>query len=453
MTISFRFKLLASHAVVALVVGAVTLVVVERLVSRRMEQQLDKRLESQARAVADWLKRAAHPGQLAHRLADVVDARVTIIDERGIAVGESQAATGTPPGMDSEGSPREVALAREGGVGRETRFSPIEAQPVRYIAVPAPQQSVVRLGVPIGEFEETTSELRTQLFVAALASLLVALGLAALVAGPLTRRLREATAVAQRIGAGDYEAVKPSTANDEVGVLSRALARTASELRVTELCRREFLANVAHEIRTPVTSIRGYAELLKTSSSLDETGKEFTATIHRNSLRIAQLVEDLLELEAIEAGKGAPLAAEPVALAPLVRHVVDTLKARADETGATIAVDVGDHAPIGDEDAVERIILNLVDNGLRHGGKGVKVDVQAARSENRVRITVSDSGAGIPAEDRERMFERFHRGAAARDPERRGTGLGLAIARELAVAMHGTLTLGEGSAFTLELPA
>jgi signal transduction histidine kinase len=327
--------------------------------------------------------------------------------------------------------------------------------------VPAPQESVVRLGVPIGDFEETTSELRTQLFAAALASLLVALGLAALVAGPLTRRLREATAVAQRIGAGDYEGVTSSTTNDEVGVLSNALARTASELRKTEQRRREFLANVAHEIRTPVTSIRGYAELLKTSASLDETGKEFATTIHRNALRVGQLVEDLLELEAIEAGKGAPLAAEPVALAPLVQHVVDTVKARADEAGATIAVDVGEHAPVGDEDAVERILLNLVDNALRHGGTSVKVDVHAARVDNRVRITVRDTGPGIPVEDRDRIFERFHRGAAARDPERRGTGLGLAIARELAVAMHGSLTLTDtkidgadtGTTFTLELPA
>jgi signal transduction histidine kinase len=178
-------------------------------------------------------------------------------------------------------------------------------------------------------------------------------------------------------------------------------------------------------------------------------------------LRVGQLVEDLLELEAIEAGKGAPLAAEPVALAPLVQHVVDTVKARADEAGATIAVDVGEHAPVGDEDAVERILLNLVDNALRHGGTSVKVDVHAARVDNRVRITVRDTGPGIPVEDRDRIFERFHRGAAARDPERRGTGLGLAIARELAVAMHGSLTLTDtkidgadtGTTFTLELPA
>lgn len=451
MTISFRLKLLASHAAVALVVGAVTLVVVERLVTTRMEQQLDHRMESQARAVSSWLNRAAHPQQLANRLAAVVDARVTIIDKRGIAVGESAKIAAWS--VDAEGTPREVAAAREGKVGRDTRFSADEQQPVRYIAVAAPQDAVVRLGVPIGELVETKTELRRQLLGAALASLLVALGLAALVAGPLTRRLREATQVAQRIGAGNYDVPVSKRATDEIGVLSSALAHAATELRQTEAHRREFLANVAHEIRTPVTSIRGYAEILSKSPTGDETSKEFLLTIHRNALRVGQLVEDLLELEAIEAGKGSPLASETVAIAPIVGHVVDTLRARADETGANISVDVRDYSVRGDADAVERIVLNLVDNAVRHGGRNVQIAIHAVRDRDRVKLTVRDTGRGIPVEDRPRLFERFHRGAAARDPERRGSGLGLAIARELAVAMHGSLTLGDGSTFVLELPA
>lgn len=451
MTISFRLKLLASHAVVALVVGAVTLIVVERLVSTRMEQQLDHRLESQARAVSSWMGRATHPQQLAHRLADVVDARVTIIDKRGIAVGESASIAGWS--INAEGTPREVTEARAGRVGHDTRFSADEQQPVRYIAVPAAQEAVVRLGVPIGEFEETKRALRMQLLAAALGSLVLALGLAALVAGPLTRRLREATRMAQRIGAGEYEVQAPRAANDEIGVLANALAHAATELRQTEAHRREFLANVAHEIRTPVTSIRGYAEILSKSPAPAETSKEFLTTIHRNALRIGQLVEDLLELEAIEAGKGSSLTIEDVQVAPVVGHVVDTLRARANETGATMRVDAGEHVVRGDADAVERIVLNLVDNAIRHGGKDVAISITATREADRVRIVVHDSGPGIPLDDRARVFERFHRGAAARDPERRGTGLGLAIARELAVAMNGTLTLGEGSTFVLELPA
>lgn len=453
-TVSYRVKLLASHAAIALVVGVVTLFVVERLVLQRMEHQLDQRLETQARAVANWMERAAHPGQLARRLAGVVDARVTIIDKHGIAVGESHADANARAGMDSDGQPDEVKIARGGKIGRQTRYSVFDGQLVRYVAVQAPGDLVVRLGLPIGEIDETKSELRRQLLVAALASLLVALGLAALVAGPLTRRLREATALARRIGSGDYQVASPSDARDEIGVLSRALATASTELRATEAKRREFLANVAHEIRTPVTSIRGYAEILSASPVDKDTRTEFVQTIHRNAVRIGTLVEDLLELEALEAGKGAPLAREPVAMAPIVKHVIETLHARAREAEGSIDADVADRsAAIGDADAIERIILNLADNALRHGGHGVRVRIEAARRGEMTHVVVSDSGAGVAADDRARIFERFQRGTASSASDRPGSGLGLAIARELAQAMGGSLVLAEGSTFVLELPA
>jgi len=447
-------KLLATHAAIALIVGAVTLLVVERLVSRRMEQQLDARLETQARAVAQWLERAAHQQQLARRLAGVVDARVTIIDKRGVALGESTAPGNMRPAMDPDGNTPEVEAARAGKVGRHTRYSPVDAATVRYVAVPAPGESVVRLGVPIGEIAETKNALRAQMLIGAFASLLVAFLLAAAIAGPLTARLREASALARRIGAGDYKTPTPPPSRDEIGVLTTSLANAAKELHATEQRRREFLANVAHEIRTPVTSIRGYAELLSKGKVDDETSGEFLQTIHRNSLRIAQLVEDLLELEALDAGKGPPLASEAVTVGAIVSHVTSTLRARADELGATIASTIDtDLSARGDEDAIERIILNLTDNALRHGGKGVRVEIAAKRDGERVAITVSDSGAGVPTEHRARIFERFHRGDAHLDRDRRGSGLGLAIASELANAMGGSLTLEGGSTFRLELPA
>ncbi|HEY5946250.1 MAG TPA: HAMP domain-containing sensor histidine kinase [Kofleriaceae bacterium] len=450
MTISFRVKLLASHAVVALVVGMVTLIVVDRQVSRSMEHQIDQRLEAQARAVATWMERAAHPAQLARRLAGVVDARVTILDKHGIAVGESHAQANAKPAMDSEGVPPEVVAARDGKLGRETRFSAYEGQPVRYVAVAAPQDVVVRLGLPLGDINDTKDELRRQLIVGAVASLLLALGLAAIVAGPLTRRLREATAAARRIGSGDYAVPAPSQARDEIGVLSRALATAGAELAATEEKRRAFLANVAHEIRTPVTSIRGYAQILSGSHVEDDTRREFLQTIHRNAVRIGTLVEDLLELEALEAGKGAPLSRDAVVLAPIVKHVVDTLHARANEVGGTITTNVAaDLAPPGDADAIERIVLNPADNALRHGGANVQVAIEARKQADRVIVTVTDSGPGIPDEHRAKIFDRFHRA----NPTQQGSGLGLAIARELAVAMGGSLVLGDRSTFTLELPA
>jgi signal transduction histidine kinase len=352
--------------------------------------------------------------------------------------------------MDSEGLPPEVVAARGGTVGRETRYSAIDAQQVRYVAVAAPDAKVVRLGLPLGEIDDTRSELRRQLGVAALASLLAALGLAALVVGPLTRRLRDATAMARRIGIDGTDLPVPSTARDEIGVLSRAVATASTELRATDRRRREFLANVAHEIRTPVTSIRGYAEILSRGPVDPDTGREFLDSIHRNAIRIGSMVEDLLELEAIEAGKAAPLARQPVPLAPVVQHVVGTLRTRTSERDASITVDVApDITLVGDADAIERIVLNLTENALLHGGHAVRVAITGRRAPGgRASVSVSDTGPGVASEHRARIFERFHRGT----PGGEGSGLGLAIASELARAMGGTLELSGSSTFTLELP-
>ena len=453
MTVSFRVKVLASHALVALLVGAVTLVIVDRLVARRLEQQVDHRLEVQGRGVAQWMQRAQHPSQLARRLADVVAARVTILDRAGVAIGESDGEPGTPPGASADGQAAEVVAARARGVGHATRFSAVRGEPVRYVALEADDGRVVRLGLPIGEINQVKDELRRQLGGAALVSFLVALGLAALVAGPLTRRLRDATAVARRIGAGDYDVPAPPAGGDELGVLSHALATAGAELRAAERRRRDFLADVAHEIRTPVTSIRGYAQVLSAGGVEPAEAKEFLQTIHRNAIRIGTLIEDLLELEALEGGRSPALEREPVAVAPIVTSVLETTRGRAAEVGATVTAEVGaEQVALGDADAIERIVLNLVDNALRHGGPAVRVAVTAEARADRLVLAVADSGPGVPAEHQARIFDRFHRGAAGRDPGRPGTGLGLAIARELATAMGGTLVLAGAARFTLELP-
>lgn len=458
MVISFRTKLIASHAAVALAVGAVALLVIERSVSNRMEIQVDSRLEAQARAVAKWLERAGHPERLAPRLAGVVGARVTIIDEDGVAIGESQQASLVGLNFETEGPALEVAIARRGGVGRGTRYSAVEGEPIRYIAVGAPNDAVVRLGLPMGQVDETRRVIRRQLGAGALASLLVAVALAALVAGALTRRLRATSALAHKVARGDYEVSSLTPSGDEIGLLSQTLVGAARELQETDARRRLFLANVAHEIRTPVTSIRGYAETLAGRDIDPETRAEFVQTIHRNAVRISKLVSDLLELEALAAGKGPELASDDVELGAVVRNVVATVDNRASEISARIDVDVSDDLTArGDADAIERIVLNLVDNALRYAGDGVTVTIAAEQREGRTVMTIRDDGPGIPEKQRKHIFERFVRGQADSTRKSRGSGLGLAIARELASTMRGDLTLADqpepGAVFTLDLPS
>jgi len=225
-----------------------------------------------------------------------------------------------------------------------------------------------------------------------------------------------------------------------------------SRLRALEAARREFLANAAHELRTPVTAIAGFAETLADESLPADTRREFVATIGRNADRIARLVTGLLELER---QGDRPLAVErgaAVALAPVVDGCVATAAA-ARPGAAPVAVDVPATLAVrGDRDRLEHVIQNLIDNAHKHGAPPVAVTATAVG--DRVRLQVTDGGPGLDPAVRERVFDRFYRGPAARRGE--GSGLGLAIARAAATALGGTLTVeaapGGGTAFVLELP-
>jgi two-component system phosphate regulon sensor histidine kinase PhoR len=225
-----------------------------------------------------------------------------------------------------------------------------------------------------------------------------------------------------------------------------------SRLRALEAARREFLANAAHELRTPVTAIAGYAETLADEALPVDARREFVATIARNADRIARLVTGLLELERQGDRPLAVDRGDAIALGPVVDACVATAAA-ARPGAAAVAVDVPAGLAVrGDRERLEHVVQNLIDNAHKHGAPPIAV--VATVVADRVRLTVTDAGPGLDPAVRERVFERFYRGPAARRGE--GSGLGLAIARAAATAMGGTLTVEPGrdggTAFVLELP-
>lgn len=229
-----------------------------------------------------------------------------------------------------------------------------------------------------------------------------------------------------------------------------AVLHDVTRLRAAEAVRRQFLANAAHELRTPVTAIAGYAETLAAGDLPADTRREFVATIARNADRIARLVSDLLELERLEARATATLALEPLALAPMIDHAVAAARTLAADARFAVAVDPTLRVN-ADRDGLDHVLQNLCDNAVVHGGGQVAI---AARADgDRVIVTVRDRGRGLTADERERVFERFFRGGPRRKDG--GSGLGLAIARSHAQAMGGTLAAGgvegEGAVFTLSL--
>jgi two-component system phosphate regulon sensor histidine kinase PhoR len=231
-----------------------------------------------------------------------------------------------------------------------------------------------------------------------------------------------------------------------------------TELRRLERVRQDFVANVSHEFKTPLTAIQGFAETLL-GGALDDpsNNRRFLDIIRNHAIRLARLTNDLLKLARIEAGK---LEVEffPVGLMELIEGCAETtlLKASRRQIALEIEVPPGLPSVRGDAGLLRDVLQNLLDNAIQYTPEGGHIHVTAEAKSREVVVTVSDTGIGIPASDQERIFERFYRVDAARSREAGGTGLGLSIAKHIVEAHNGRLSvesvIGEGSKFSFSIP-
>jgi two-component system, OmpR family, phosphate regulon sensor histidine kinase PhoR len=223
-----------------------------------------------------------------------------------------------------------------------------------------------------------------------------------------------------------------------------------------EIVRQEFLSNVSHELRTPLTSILAFVETLQNGAMDDrEASQRFLSIISKNASRMHGLIDDILELTAIEGGN-VQLRLAPVELFELVNEVNSSLASKASEQGMTIINEVPRGVIVhADTRRLERMLTNLIDNGIKFGRDGGTVTIKHESNE-RDTILVEDNGEGIPAQHLERLFERFYRVDRARSRDMGGTGLGLAIVKHLALLHGGEVTvrseIGKGTTFTVHLP-
>ena len=230
-----------------------------------------------------------------------------------------------------------------------------------------------------------------------------------------------------------------------------------TELRRLERVRRDFVANVSHEFKTPLTAIQGFAETLL-AGALDDMANRtrFVEIIREQAQRLTRLTDDLLKLSRIEAGK-LDLESHTVNVAALVNGCVESARLKAESKGLHITVDMPEGIPSIRGDAIQlgEVLQNLVDNALQYTPSGGRIDVTAYSNGHEVIFTVSDTGIGIPESDLERIFERFYRVDAARSREAGGTGLGLSIARHIVDAHGGRIwvesAIGQGSRFRFSI--
>lgn len=297
---------------------------------------------------------------------------------------------------------------------------------------------------------EFVNSVRWSALVAGGVALFAAALLAVILVAQLSRPLRRLILATARIAKGDLAHRVPVRTRDEIGRLGRAFNDMAAALESSEKARQKLVADVAHELRTPLAVIRVSLEgMLDGAFPLTQDG---VAQVYDQTLHLADLVEDLRTLTVAEAGH-LPLVREPTDIAGLVRAVVDGVQPTAVEDGVKVEVQAepGLVANI-DPRRIRQVLGNLLDNALRFSPSGGTVTVRATKGEGELLVTVQDQGSGVAPQDLPHVFERLYRGDESRSGE--GTGLGLAIARELVVAHGGRIWVENrgGAVFTFTLP-
>jgi len=284
---------------------------------------------------------------------------------------------------------------------------------------------------------------------------------------PAHRRLRALEEATTRLGAGELGARVPEEGGDEIAAVAGAfntmaadLERREAELRVADRTRRQLLADVSHELMTPLTSIRGYLETLRMPDvPIDAATRErYHAILDDETHRLERLIGDLLELSRLEAG-GFPLAVGDTSVAELFSRVTERHEREATERGVTLMTAVGDAAGVvrGDASRLEQALQNLAANGLRHTPAGGTVTLESRRVHEGVALTVRDTGVGIAPDHLPHIFDRFYKADESRRGAAGGSGLGLSIVKAVVERHGGTIEArsvpGSGTVFEIRLPA
>ena len=380
------------------------------------------------------------------------DCRITWIAPDGTVRFDSAADSAS---MENHLARSEVQQALQNGYGESTRYSGTLAQKLLYAAQRLPDGSVVRLA----RAQRTSWFLLIGFLQPICAVVLLALILSAVLAARLSQKIvapindLDLDHPLDCLENEAYAEIQPLLRR--MGIQQSQIRQNQAELAHTAQIRQEFTANVSHELKTPLHAISGYAELLENGLVRPEDVRPFAGKIHAESQRLAQLVEDIIDLTRLDNG-AAGMQWESTDLFRIAQNATDSLRPTADEAQVTLSL-TGNPAPLeGIPSVLHGIVYNLCDNAIKYNHPGGRVDVAVRSIPPYVRLTVTDTGIGIPADCQNRIFERFYRVDKSRSKAVGGTGLGLSIVKHGVQTHHGDISVhsapGEGSTFTVTFP-
>ena len=369
------------------------------------------------------------------------DLRITLIDEEGTVLMDTNADIG---GMGNHGERPEIKQAFFEGEGRDVRRSETLERSTFYYAMRLKDGNILRVAKETGSIYSMFLDAIPSLMLIAV----ILFAFCALLAHFLTKSFiapieKVAKNLDGQVDVGSYKELTP---------FLETIQEQHQNILKSAKMRQDFTANVTHELKTPLTSISGYAELIESGMTGEKETRRFAKEIHRNAKRLIRLINDILQLSELDTRETA-LETEQLNLYGMAATCVEMLKINAEPNQVKLSVR-GKSAWIeGNRSMIEELLYNLCSNAIRYNKPNGTVEVSVNKTEEGVLLQVADTGIGIPAKHQERIFERFYRVDKSRSKERGGTGLGLAIVKHI-VAEHGakmTLESEEGVGTTISV--
>lgn len=368
--------------------------------------------------------------------------RITVINGDGTVYYDSEASDSSL--MDNHNSRPEVIEARKNGEGISVRHSTTIGKSCFYYARRLDNGTIIRVAKEASSILSIYINAMPVVIIIVLLLLIISLVASRILTKRLVRPIEQ---LAEHLGNVDE-----IVAYEELQPFINTIQKQHDDIMKNVFMRQEFTANVSHELKTPLTSISGYAELIETGMASDEEIRRFAAGIHKNSNRLLTLINDIIRLSELD-GTEQEIVLEQVNLFLVAKACVNMLQLSAEKHKVTLRIEGKDCYVPGNRQMLDEILYNLCDNAIRYNNEGGTVVVSIKELGEKVELKVRDTGIGIPKEAQSRIFERFYRVDRSRSKSTGGTGLGLAIVKHIITKLHAHLDLksevGEGTEVTI----
>jgi len=388
--------------------------------------------------------------------------RITIFDYEGNVLADSEVNDHTT--MEKHNKREEVMEAINGGSGFAKRNSETLGIPMLYVSCLSKNgHYILRIAVPFSGILQYSGILFPAILISIGFTLVIAILLANQFARSITKPLLEIMEELRKLKEEnpefhfkEYEYEEMNMIADTIMEMSKAVKESMKQIEFEKMVRQEFFSNASHELKTPLTSVRGYIELLENDIVTDENQKKnFLTRIKKETQNMTSLINDILMISRLET-KEAEVEMSEVRICPLLSEVCTSLEPLAKQCGVTIETNCKPLTIIANTQQIKELFTNLINNAIKYNKPDGKVMVTVTSEADKIIIIVEDTGVGIPQESKHRVFERFYRVDKGRSKKIGGTGLGLSIVKHVVNYYNGTIDLETklniGSKFMVYLP-